>query len=74
MQTNRGYEPAFPTQGEAGYFPGMTIREYYAGLIAAAMSSAGKFFDFSNGYPEDLAKCAVQQADALIAALSSDKK
>ncbi len=50
------------------FAPGITKREYYAALAMQGMS-ANPVFD--NAEPETIAKCAVIQADALIAALEA---
>ena len=58
---------AFATGDEDNYYPGMTLRQYYIGTIAAAIAK-----DWS-GSPEQVAAHAVTQADALIEALADVK-
>ena len=58
---------AFATGDEDTHYPGMTLRQYYIGNIAAAIAK-----DWS-GSPEQVAAHAVTQADALIEALADVK-
>ena len=49
--------------------PGLTPREYFAGLAMQAISSSPYSWDMSYS---KIAECAVKQADALIVALSKE--
>jgi len=69
-------KPAFPRSetgsAEIGQIdpgaPGMTLREYYAGLAMQGMIvEGGRFTE-----PDIVAQFAIAQADALIAALQED--
>jgi hypothetical protein len=75
--SKRGDEPAYPEAGLSGLpngdwlqgRPGMTLREHYAGLMMAAGLSA--LTDDSDPVtPAEAARCAIANADALLAALS----
>lgn len=81
MSVDKGSESAFPRRYRIGtisdkdgveevfgYEPGLTKREYFAGLAMAAMSMNEAF---NNNQPEELAKFAVIDADALLAALEA---
>lgn len=49
---------------------GLTIRQFFAAMAMQGMLSACQGYD--NRGSENLAKCAVQQADALIKALNNE--
>jgi hypothetical protein len=61
-------EPAFPVEASYTASPGLTKREFFA-----AMAMQGIARDWSNDVTnwriEKMAKCAVEYADALLAAL-----
>jgi hypothetical protein len=61
--------PAFPTNesSELNLTPGMTLREYYAGLAMQGLLMRDSF------RPADAARMAVAHADALIAELAQEK-
>ena len=64
--TRSADRPAFPT---AGYQPGMTLRQWYAGILAAGMraTESGKL------YPKEMiATLALADADALLEAEAKD--
>ena len=67
--SERGNNLAFPASGEAAnYSPGLTIREYAAIHLAAAMPNP---LDYP---PDNYARSIVQFADALIAELERTRK
>lgn len=68
-----GNEPAYPNalyvdKDDHAYVDGMTIRQHFAAMAMQGMLSACRGYD--NTGLENLAKCAAQQADALIAELN----
>jgi len=65
--------PAFPTNesAELSVVPGMTLREYYAGL--AMQACLARTTCYIEDAPRDIAEEACDYADALIAALAKEK-
>jgi hypothetical protein len=75
---SRADEPAFPVvtqwRDENGKsFSGLTLRQYYAGLAMQGMSGRDTY-DAGQATPEQRAKLAVIEADALLAALERGKE
>lgn len=66
---SRGDEQAFPAQHQQCY-GGMTLREYFAGLAMQGLEASP---DTTSAAPTDIAKDAVQIADALLAELAKAK-
>lgn len=64
MKTKDG-GPAFPTLADAAH-PGMSLRDYFAAQSLAAYRSSG----YQTSPAKQLAEWAVDDADALIAALT----
>ena len=60
-------EMAYPTPG---VFDGLTKREYFAAM--AASSLAGAYSEYREAHAVQVAKHAVEVADALIEALNKD--
>ena len=67
MNKITGNEPAMPQNMHIG-MQGLTIRQHYVGLAMQGMLSACRGYD--NKGLDNLANCAVQQADAIIEALN----
>ncbi|MBN9535052.1 MAG: hypothetical protein J0H10_17055 [Alphaproteobacteria bacterium] len=65
--------PAFPHQdsGNTGLRPGMTLRDWFAGQIAAGMAAFSGTSGISYG-PDDIAGRAYQISDALLAHRAKD--
>ncbi len=57
--------PAYPSESNSEFCPGMTLREYFAAQAMHGLLSAGKVGDHS------VAEHAVHHADELIKALHS---
>ena len=77
-------EPAFPQLMDKNDQPGLTKREYFAGLAMQGMRAASEKYKGSQDGPQatprmiwcsnDVASLAVQDADALLAALKAVEK
>lgn len=68
----RGEQPAYPVPRDTwveDYPCGITVREHFAGLAMQGLLTGGQFSVASAQERELFAQFAVQQADALIAAL-----
>ena len=59
--------PVFPSGGDVGFVPGMTLRQWYAGMAMMGMAWFQMKTDSSEMVePGKIAHCAFQIADAMI--------
>ena len=63
----------FPVTEDAAMFPGITKREWYAGMALQVMTKNISLDDFERLKPEELAKGAFVIADAMISAGKGEK-
>ena len=63
----------FPVTEDAAMFPGITKREWYAGMALQVMTKNISLDDFERLKPEELAKGAFVIADAMIRAGKGEK-
>jgi hypothetical protein len=57
--------PAFPTLGSAHEIPGVSLRDWFAGMTLSGLASDPEFYNLSY---EMTAKIVYKQADAMIEA------